>query len=178
MGATYRSSRITIDLLDYKEPWVAHCRRHGTTPSAAFRQVVAKLTAGAQPDEPVAVMDAGAAKVRREIRLTPVEFAMASAIARSEGYSVGRWMTAVILVRLGAGHQLGQQELEALGRSNLLLLATGRNLSQIAKALNATTASGRRVPDVRVAELRAQILNHTNLVARVLANNLERWRAS
>ena len=178
MGATFRSSRITIDLLEYKQRWDEYCHRHGTTPSEAFRQVVAKLTAPVAGNEQVIHTEIRTAKVRREIRLTPQELAQASAMALREGYSLNRWLTAVVLVRLGAGHQLGQQELEALGRSNLLLLAIGRNLNQIVRAINASGVSGRQVPDSRIAELRALITQHTSTVSLVLAKNIERWRSS
>jgi hypothetical protein len=177
MATTSRPGRINIDLGPYKQPWLDYCLRHGVKPNDAFRRIVAKLIAGggdtnARPD------NGGSGKVRREIRLTPQEVTLASAIAYREGYSLSRWLTAVVLVRLGAGHQLGQHELETLGRSNLLLLAIGRNLNQIARAANVAATGSLRMPDQRIAELRAQIAEHVNIVSLVLARNMERWSTS
>lgn len=178
MSTTSRPGRINIDLGPYKQPWMDYCARHHVSANEAFRRVVAKLIADSM-DKTIPETDGSSReKVRREIRLTPQEAAQASAIALREGYSLNRWLTAVVLVRLGAGHQLGQQELEALGRSNLLLLAIGRNLNQIVRAINVAGAAQRRISEARIAELRASITEHTNAVALVLAKNIERWRAS
>jgi hypothetical protein len=44
LSTTLRPNRINIDLQEYKQPWLDYCKAHGITPSAAFRQIVAKLT--------------------------------------------------------------------------------------------------------------------------------------
>jgi len=178
MVTTARPGRINIDLGSYKQPWLDYCMRHGVKPNDAFRRIVAKLIAeGVRGANERSDMDGGG-KLRREIRLTAHEVELASRIAYKEGYSLNRWLTAVILARLGSGQQLGQYELEALGRSNLLLLSIGRNLNQIAKAAGVANKGPRRVPDERIAQLRQQINDHVNAVALLLARNIERWSAS
>jgi hypothetical protein len=175
MSTSSRPGRINIDLGPYKQPWLDYCLRHRVKPNEAFRRIVAKLIADGAVSANGAIAGCNGSKVRREIRLTSHEVALASAIAHREGYSLNRWLTAVILVRLGTGQQLGQPELEALARSNLLLLAVGRNLNLIARAVNVAAAGPRRMPDQRIAELRTQIADHVNTVALVLARNIERW---
>lgn len=69
------------------------------------------------------------AKVRKEVRLTKSELARADALAKRAGFSLNRWIFALINARLDGSPQLGQQELEGLARSNLQLLAVGRNLN-------------------------------------------------
>ena len=175
MATTSRPGRINIDLGPYKQPWLDYCLRHRVKPNDAFRRIVAKLITDGAGDTSDRQDKASGGKVRREIRLTPEEVRLASVIAYREGYSLSRWLTAVVLVRLGAGQQLGQHELEALARSNQLLLAIGRNLNQVARAVNVAGMELRRMPDQRIAELRAQIADHVNTVALVLARNIERW---
>ena len=45
MATTLRPNRINIDLQVYKQPWLDYCKAHAISPSEAFRQIVAKLTA-------------------------------------------------------------------------------------------------------------------------------------
>lgn len=173
MTSTARPNRINIDLQHYKQPWIEYCKAHSTTPSEAFRMVVAKLTGGlavAVPDVP-----AEQGKVRREIRLTHAELYAMDVLAEQEGFAPTRWIVALVRARLGSGAQLGQQELEHLARSNMQLLALGRNLNQIAKAVNANPGdrSGCR-PEV-IEKLHTLIREHTNKVSNVLTANVRRW---
>ena len=56
MNSTRRPNRINIDLQYYKQAWLNYCKAYGVTPSAAFPQIVAKLTsAGGQTSLPVVV---------------------------------------------------------------------------------------------------------------------------
>ena len=136
MITTLRPNRINIDLQEYKQPWLDYCKALGVTPSAAFRQIVAKLTRGLPAARPM-VQEAMSKKVRVELRLTKGEITTANEIARHEGFSLTRWFVALIHARLYATPQLGQCELEALARSNMQMLAIGRNLNQFARAANA-----------------------------------------
>jgi hypothetical protein len=177
MATTQRTNRLNVDLQEYKQLWLDYCKAHSITPSAAFRQIVAKLTGGDVAAD--ARVDEGtrSKKVRVELRLTRSEVAAVGAIARREGYSPTRWIVALINARLHATPYLGQQELEALARSNLQMLAIGRNLNQLARAANAgvsITRSGG--PDV-IEALGVAVKRHAEAVALVMAANVRRWRA-
>jgi hypothetical protein len=176
MTSTLRPNRINIDLQGYKQPWLAYCKAHSITPSEAFRQIVAKLTGGGEaPSESAASEVPRAIKARREIRLTRSELTRAETIARSEGFSLTRWIVALINARLDKQPQLGQRELEMLARSNLQMLAIGRNLNQLARAANNGIHVGTGGRDV-IEALRSAILQHAGQVASVMTANTNRWR--
>lgn len=177
MISSARPNRINIDLQDYKQPWLEYCKARGVTPSEAFRQVVAKLTAatGSAPLFPDAV-DTATKKIRKEVRLTTGELHRAEALAKREGFSLNRWIVALINARLEGGPQLGQHELQGLARSNLQMLAIGRNLNQLAKAANYGIPTGRNSHSDLIDELRTIVIEHTMQVARVMSANVERWR--
>jgi hypothetical protein len=176
MTSPLRPNRINIDLQGYKLPWLAYCKAHSITPSEAFRQIVAKLTGGGDaPSEPVATEAPTAKKARCEIRLTRSELTRAEAIARSEGFSLTRWIVALINARLDKQPQLGQRELEVLARSNLQMMAIGRNLNQLARAANNGIHIDTGGRDV-IEALRCAILQHTGQVASVITANTSRWR--
>jgi hypothetical protein len=177
LNVTSRPNRINIDLQEYKQPWLDYCRANGVTPSQAFRQVVAKLTAQTPGGYAVAEISAEEGpKIRRELRLTASELRRASALAARDGFSLNRWVVALINARLDGQPQLGQQELEVLARSNLHMLAIGRNLNQL------TRASNSRLPGVgphlapAVAALHRVVTEHSQKVAAVMRTNTERWR--
>lgn len=176
MSSSARPNRINIDLQAYKQPWLDYCKARGVTPSEAFRQVVAKLTAGTDADAAAPALVQERTRVRREVRLTPTELRRASALAERAGFSLNRWIVALINARLDATPQLGQQELEGLARSNLHLLAIGRNLNQLARAANqGIPIHGHERGNV-IDALRTVVTDHTGLVARVMAANVARWR--
>lgn len=177
MNSTSRPNRINIDLQGYKQPWLDYCRANGVTPSEAFRQVVAKLTAQAPSARPVAeeLREQGA-KVRKELRLTSSELCRAEALAARDGFTLSRWIVALINARLDGQPQLGQQELEMLARSNLHMLAIGRNLNQLTRAANS------KLPGVgpnlapAIAALNRVVMEHALKVAAVMQTNVARWR--
>ena len=67
-------------------------------------------------------------------------------------------------------------ECDALARSNQQLLAMGRNLNQIAKALNTSPRDRTAWRADLVTALSTRIQTHTNLVSDVLRRTLERWQ--
>lgn len=177
MESRARPTRINIDLQGYKQVWLDYCAARVLTPSEAFRQIVVKLVGrdaleNARPDDDE-IIDG---KVRKHIRLTEDEFSKASAIAFHEGFSLGKWIVALIRARLGSGAQLGQDELEALARSNMQLLSIGRNLNQIAKALNVSPENYRLYNVELIESVQAAIKDHTGVVASVMAANVDRWK--
>lgn len=174
MTSALRPNRINIDLGEYKQAWLDYCKAHSTTPSEAFRHIVAKLTAGAVPKPASREAPRAAEKVRREIRLTRSELTRAEAIARHEGFSLTRWIVALINARLDKTPQLGHRELEVLARSNLQMLAIGRNLNQLARAANNGIPIGTSGRDL-IEALRATVMHHAGQVASVMRANTSRW---
>ncbi len=177
MESTARPTRMNVDLQHYKQAWIDYCRSRNTTPSEAFRQVVAKLTAGAPLEDTPALNDeaGGEPKVRKEIRLSQQEFELAEAIAVREGFSVPRWIVALVRARLNGSAQLGQRELAEFARSNLQLMAIGRNLKQVAKEINSGSDRLNEVLPEQIEVLQATLMDHTRVVSQVLASNLKRW---
>lgn len=173
MSSTVRPNRINIDLQGYKQQWLDYCKANDVTPSEAFRQIVAKLTANPVPHTEFTAATADA-KIRREVRLTESELAQAEVIAHQEGFSLPRWIVALINARLEGTPQLGQHELEALARSNQQLLALGRNLNQLARIANGNSAQVVCEKE-DIETLRVFVTDHVRRVTAVLSANVKRW---
>ena len=173
MTSTARPHRMTIDLQDLKQPWLDYCKAHRITPSDALRQVVAKLTKVLPT--PVEVQ-APLGKIRKAITLTQDELDGAEAAARADGFAFNRWVIALIRARLGKGPQLGQSELEALARSNMQVMAIGRNINQMVRELRSNPAIVNADWLAEISAVKATIEDHAATVAGVLESNVRRWR--
>lgn len=174
-----RPNTISADLGPLKQPWLAWCAKQKLQPSEALRQVLAKVLQGELP-----VSGSGGTEVRErrekprvrvELHLTESEHRTLNALARAEGFRVTKWIVALIRARLIGQPQFGQAELAALARSNQQLLAIGRNLNQIAKALNTSPQDRKSFRVYLITELSRRIQDHTKLVSNVMRSNLERW---
>jgi len=180
-----RTSRITVDLLEHKQAWLDLCEKNGVTPSDAIRSAVAHLIARqaqATTDngsQPVSVGEPEKATVRKKIGLTPSESDHIAEIAAAEGFSVAKWLVALVRNRLTGTPQFGQAELELLARSNLNLLAIGRNLNQLVKVLNSSSRDPsvyRSTLSETIKEIESAFKDHTKKVSNVMIANVERWR--
>lgn len=168
-----RLNRINIDLGQYKQAWVEHCRARAESPSAVLRQLIAGVLA----EVPAAVTPQTAGKIRKQLLLTAEESVYVNTAAQRAGMRDGRWVVALIRARMGRQVQLGQAELALLGKSNLALLAIGRNLNQLARAAHSGPAPVTELVPV-LGALRVQLSSHVDSVARLLAVNQEYWRTS
>lgn len=175
---------MSVDLLSYKKPWLAFCKDQDVSPSDALRQVVSRLleqrglvtpSTAPQVAQPVPGEPEKTSK-RREIALTATEDKLAERYAAVEGFSVNKWIVALIRARLTQRPQFGQQELEVLAQSNLQLMKIGRNLNQVAKALN-TAPHERGVYRIELIEqIDAMVKAHTATVSAMVAASTQRWR--
>lgn len=174
-----RVNAISADLGPLKQSWLAWCAKQKTQPSTALRQVLAKIVHGGLPVSvpPGAVVKDRPEKptVRVEIHLTESEHGTLKLLARAQGFTVTKWIIALIRTRLVGYPQFGQSELEVLARSNQQLLAIGRNLNQLAKALNTSPHERSAFPVELITALSSRIQHHTTTVSSVMRGNLERW---
>lgn len=170
---------LNVYLGSLKEPWVNYCEARGLKPGAALKAAIsAELAKADQKPEPKTFTQAGEVpakepKVRFEILLTQSERAAIRERANLERCSQRRWVIDAIRAGLTKEPQFGIGEIEALGESNYQLLAIGRNLNQVAKAMH----EGRRdsVTVESIQRLTAIIDKHTETVADAIRASLERW---
>lgn len=177
--STSRPTQLTVDLGELKEPWIQWCKLQQLTPSQALRQLLHKtLQREPRPSHtPHRIMPHRGERPTRQvaIRLTPSEHAALVARARTEGYRPTHWLTSLIRVQLTRQPALSDPEQHAIAHSTKQLLALGRNLNQIARALT-------KAPDQQVAvrlelltDLSRLIQAHVNQITAVTRASLERW---
>lgn len=180
-----RDTLLSVDLKDLKQPWLAWCQTRGLTSSEALRQLLTTVTrSGAAPSSPSASPRSPLRPhpPRRErptrplkVRLTASEHLALSARARRDGLLPGRWLIALLRTYLTEQPSLSQAERETLARSNQQLLALGRNLNQIAKALHTSPAAHAAFRVEVIDALSQTIRAHVAHVTALTRANLDRW---
>lgn len=167
------SVRIPVEL---KAEWEAHCQSRGQSPSHAIRMVIQHLLKHESEGNRTCVSahDPDQSRARIELRLTTSERESVDRIAEQAGASPNRWIADLVRAFITHEPQLGMHELQVVGESNNQLRAIGRNLNQIALALNRGDQS--RDASLVAGRLVTEINQHTEKVSSVIRSNLERWR--
>ncbi len=171
---------VLIDLRGEKQAWVAWCARQGLSQAAALRRIVSRLTESDAKARPAPLRhsvgpgERGAKRV--SLRLTASELQAAHERAAGEGLTPSRWVVGLVRAILTQEPQLSSAELAELRRSNSALQAVGRNLNQVAKGLNISPKASLVVKADLIETIDKAIKGHTEIVAKVLAANVQRWK--
>lgn len=159
-----------------KVRWRDYCRAQQQTTSQMTRRVIGHLLKR-QSDNSQTVCESGEqpdyTRARLELRLTHSELQVVRTIAGEAGASANQWVANLVRSYITRKPQLGMNELSTIAQSNSRLLAVGRNLNQIARALNRGEKTGDQplIP----SGLADDIAAHVKDVSAVIRANLDRW---
>lgn len=173
------SRAINIHLgADLKARWVDYCAGLGKTPGAAIKEAIEQQLEKAAKNLPPPMRQKGVvpdheAKVRFEILMTKSEKAAVVERSNLEHCSQRRWIIDAIRAGLTHEPQFSMDEIDALGESNYQLLAMGRNLNQVAKAMNESRRDSVTIESIE--RLRRIIDVHVNKVSGAIRASLDRW---
>jgi len=184
----------SFEIGELKEPWERYCKAHGVTSVEALCRVIQKLTGADESKIPESarkkratvkrppgmfVTREGNEKKRHRLylSLTESEAKAVEARAKADGFEQSTaWAIALIRARLTDEAQFGTREIEILGESNHQLLAIGRNLNQIAHALNASRGKSVEQYDAELVESLADaVKRHVRKVGDALRASIHRW---
>lgn len=186
----------SFEIGDLKGPWDAYCAANGVSSVEALCQVIQKLTGADAALLPAAAVSnsrkvsrpatvfktrEGVEKKSRRHRLylslTESERLAVETRAKADGFEQGTtWAVGLIRARLTDEAQFGTHEIEALSESNHQLLAIGRNLNQIAYALNAAHGRSTIEYDAElVGNLADAVKRHVKKVGDALRASINRW---
>ena len=104
---------------------------------------------------------------RLTVRLAPVVMEVTKTKAKSQGMPPSRWVSALVQSNVTRHPVLLTDELRGVLASNRELAAIGRNINQIAKAINEAFHETERVRLDALAEV-AKAINHNKSAIRVL----------
>jgi hypothetical protein len=173
---------LTVDLGPLKPQWLTWCAQQSTTPSQALRSVIQKLLTSKNPTDPIPEVtdqqgQRDQKRVRREISLTQSENRHLEQRAKQAGFSVPKWLIALVRHQLTKQPQLGHQEQSALTESNRQLLSIAKNLNHLTKTI-ATTPTNETNPltPEALSQLSEYLEHHVAWVSSLIEANTERWK--
>ena len=178
LASRKRPSLTTVDLQDLKQPWLAWCKSQNAKSSDLIKRFVATCLANDKRSVAkgkIQYAEPEAASVRINLCLTPSEVKLLKNQAESAGLSSTKWLVALVRTKLTDVPHFGQDELEALASSNRQMLALGRNLNQIAKALNGSSSAAPETVS-RLEDLEASVATHVKTVSALMSANVQRWK--
>ena len=194
-----RPGQMTLELQRFKAPWLNWCNSVGKSPSDAFRALVARLKPGHWPiaserRTPLPTLPVRAEPISKRLKvpLTRGEWAVVKNLADHQEITGPKWIVNLVRAHISDRPQLGPSSLEALRKSNFQLNAIGKNVNQIARALNAIvdhldhgrlrqadeavrSQKPERVQQL-IEEVKAVLHAHLPIVLAVLDENVARWQ--
>ena len=159
---------------DEKAEWAQFCRAADKSEAVMLRDMILKVVTGSVPDGFSSRGESKTGKIT--IRLTESERVSLLDRASKEGYrNPTSWTAAVVRAALHQEPVLTDAEVAALRQSNRELSAMGRNLNQVARALNIEFRDSDKLKLEGIEQMAEKIEQHKDLVAGLLNRNMNRW---
>lgn len=130
-----------------------------------------------QPAKAPAASGEGSETTRLTVRLPAFVRAAAAARASARGQRVTPWVAALVQSHVAATPVLTEAELQAVEASNRELAAVGRNINQIARALNEAHFQTERVRLDRLADLSEKIDSLREAIRGLVRASRNAWGA-
>lgn len=159
--------------------FVALAKRRRVSESELLRQAVnALLGQGAEVAAPPAqLVPEDAEQDRVTVRLPAFLMKAARARAKARGMALSRWLAALAQSNLAAQPVLAGDELLLVEASNRELGAIGRNINQIARALNEAHYQTERVKVEKLEELADLIKSVRSSIRGLVRASRNSWKA-
>lgn len=166
---------------DLRAQWEEYCAKADRKPADTIRALMRYMMKDDMPPEVRAWIAAQVdgvpddeAKARLELRLTQSEYSAVKERSEAEGTSVQRYVVNCVRASLTNAPQFTMAVTKALWESSYQLRAVGRNLNQIAKAMN--QGKEQTFNQEQIDKLGKYIYRHTDKVDAALDASLSRWR--
>ena len=167
-----------------KQDWEQYCLQSGMSSSEVVRQLISKLLTGGTELERVLNIPKGGippdknnqAKHRVEIRLTTQEYDKLIEHAQQTGFSPAKWLVTLVRYQFIRHTPLTVLELDKLDERLYQVRMIGRNLNQVARALNSHELHPSQVDLMPTLQLLMQNIEAEKQALRTIAcHNLDRW---
>lgn len=159
---------------EYKERWVLFCKSKNTKSSTMLKMMIDRVMGNTKL--PINSVDLGAKRLKLDIRLNEEYAPLLDERAAAEGFpSRQSWATTYLLSQLKKEPVLTDKEIQELRASNRQLSAIGRNINQIAKALNMEKDSDQEINENLLKSIFNDIQEHKSLVVALVDRSQNKW---
>lgn len=153
-------------------------RERGLSESELLRAVILAVTGEDEGDGQPIEPDAERAELdRMTVRMPRFLMEATKERAKTKGMAPSRWVTALVQSHLTRKPVMTADELAALQASSRELAAIGRNINQIAHALNSAFHETERVKLEKLAELRQVITGNRAAIRALVRASQNAWEA-
>lgn len=157
-----------------KEAWAAFCKENHVSEATMLRKMIMRITEGRVPIKSLVYKPAKSNQLK--FRLGGDTLARLDKRAEQEGYqNRTQWAKATILGVLHQEPVLTDTEVEALNESTRQLGAIGRNLNQVARALNIEFRESDKIKREAIEALSERITEHIDHIDELFTRNMNRW---
>lgn len=168
--------RITVRLGSLRKGWASFCKSRYVSEAEGVRILIGNALKSAKQGGMVCDTDETKPKARLELRLTEAELEALAIRAENAGFTVNRYIVAMIRAALSETAQLGEQEMLTLADSNYQLSAIGKNLNMLARDLKATPGTIEPYRFKVLVDLKKTIDEHLKYTHGLIQANLARWK--
>lgn len=170
----------TLVELETKTRFRNIAKSQGMSESELLRSVVLVVTGQDSGSEQPAV-EPNAENIdtdRMTVRMPRFLMESMKARAKSKGMALSRWVTALVQSNLTGQPVMTVNELAELQASNRELAAIGRNINQIAKALNEAFYQTEQVRLDKLIELSQAITKNRSVIRALVRASQNAWKAN
>ena len=152
-------------------------KTRGLSESELLRSVVLVVTGQDAADQPIKPKAENTELERMTVRLPGFLMEAAKQRGKSKGMAASRWVAALVQANLTGKPVMTDKELAVLQASNRELAAIGRNINQIAKALNEAFHETERVRLDTLAALNQSITENRAAIRSLVRASQQAWEA-
>jgi len=151
-------------------------KARGLSESELLRAVILTVTGEDDPGEPPRAPDSqNADNARLTVRMPRFLMEAAAVRAKANGMATSRWVAALAQSNLTRQPVMTDAELAGLLAANRELSAIGRNINQIARALNEAFHETERVKLEQLAQLREMITRQRAAIRALVRSSQNAW---
>ena len=163
---------------DLKRQLVQAAKDAGKSERSFVVEALAVALGRVSENQPVAAPTDPTALVVKRMMVRLPAFLWAGVVERAEAVSMApsRWIAALVQSTLARHPVMTDAELAVIRESNQALLSLGRNLNQVARALNNAPHETERVKLAAINELRSAIEQTTSGLRALVRTSLGNWR--
>lgn len=148
-------------------------KSRGMTEAEMLRQMIHRVLGEQAQAPPPEEIERGN---RTTLSFTEDEFWAITKRSRADGFTRHTaWLVGLVRAVLSRKPTFTSTEIEALRESNRELAAIGRNLNQIARAINVDFREGERMKRAEIKDLADQLSGHRRKVSSLIDQSLNRW---
>jgi hypothetical protein len=174
-----KGNYLHVYLGKHKNRWIDYCKGHSEKPGVAIKRIICSLMSGEEKSTSAASAIVGKAdrsRNRVEVRLAYSEYKALNKLSERDGLTINQYLVQLARHHILKNPQFNISEIETFRESNVQLMGLGRNLNQIARALNAEDPDEHRPTVKDIKALSEKIYQHTYMVSNLIRANLERWK--